>query len=142
MDKDLELKKIAYHAAGDVVVSFLFGYEATDIQIDYSEKSGPDYSASMEGPGDQYIDAIIYVAGYIAEQIFTDSKEDFDLNELSYYADMPITSEIISSCKKLLIHNWKTVEVLALALFNEKMILGGSATEIIKGALENNSDPK
>ncbi len=131
-DKDFELIKLSYHAAGDVVISYLLGYKITDLQIGYTAREGRDYSASMEGPDDQYIDAITYTAGYIAEQIFADNKEEFDLKELSYDADMPITAEIMSTCKNLLMENWPAVEALANALLKERIMTGVMAMEIIK----------
>ncbi len=133
MDRNTEIKELSYHAAGDVVISYLLGYEITDIQIGYTVIEGRDYSASMEGPEDQYMDAMTYVAGYISEQIFTDNKEDLDLIELSFDADMPITAEIISTCKKLLMENWPAVEALANVLFKERIMTGARAMEIIKG---------
>lgn len=134
MDRDSELKELSYHAAGDVVISYLLGYEIKDVQIGYTAREGRDYSASMEGPQNLYIDAITYAAGLISEQIFTDSKEEFDLKELSYDADVPITAEIMSTCKKLLMENWPAVEALASALLKERIMTGARAMEIIRGA--------
>jgi len=135
MDRDSELKELSYHAAGDIVVSYLLGYKIEDVQIGYSEREGRDFSASLEGPEDPSLDAMTYVASYIAEQIFTGSSEELDLEELSDWADAPVTETIISDCRKMLIENWSAVEALAAALYREGLLDGNRATEIIRSGI-------
>ncbi len=153
-----ELKVLAYHEAGHVVVGHALGLEVGDVTVvsdgrDAGRASVPVDEGRWYGGGDEYVEAqhACYVAGAVAEELLTGEQVEF-VPDGEFNSDWQGASDCVvelaghdpelqgefgdrafGRARRILEENWETVEKVATALMASGKLERRQVEELLKG---------